>query len=529
MMMKRLRVFFVLTVAAMLVLGACNLGASETPTPAAESPVEPDQPSAETEPPALTEVPVEAVASPTVIPIDLSGPPMELGSKFIYVDGNVIVAVPAGQFVMGYGGEDNPEHPVNVSDFWIYRAKVTNAQFALCVNSGQCPPPNPDNNPGYADPLQANNPVVGVTYDQAALYCSFVNGRLPTEAEWEKAARGPEGNIYPWGNASPNCDLANIANCVRKTTSVKEYPQGQSYYEALDMSGNAYEWVADWYSPTYYGESPADDPLGPDSGKRRSVRSTAFDSPAYESESARRFSTKPDDSRPNLGFRCVVQEPTHFAPFCETAVTYGQDAFSGVPVGGSPASETCPKIDITQNMFCQGTIPVTNVVFSGPAGATIDPNGCDPTANPMLFACQKPGTVSIKADCSQTLPGDPSCPPGYKQAGNTCVADGGPGACLPGFAFVAADQCCTAQPGQGASFQLPVCPVGTYYVETKKACVPYPAQGIVSITEAIGFTSCKPGGGDVSVCKPLACSDFKASWDQARCCCWNPFSGACTN
>ena len=523
--MRRMHVFLVSTIAA-LMLGACNLGAA-TP-PATEAPVVPSQPPAETEPPALTEVPVEPVASPTLVSIDLSGPPMEVGSKFTYVDGSVLVAVPAGQFIMGYGGADNPEHPVNVSDFWIYRAKVTNAQFALCVNSGQCPPPDANDNPGFADPFQANNPVVGVTYDQAALYCSFVNGRLPTEAEWEKTARGPEGNIYPWGDATPSCDLANIANCVRKTTTVKEYPQGQSYYEALDMSGNAYEWVADWYSRTYYGESPVDDPLGPDTGNQRSVRSNAFDSPAYESESARRFSAKPNDARPNLGFRCVVEDPTYFAPYCQIAVVYGQDAFSGVPVGGSPSSEVCPAIDITQNSYCQGAVPVTNVVFTGLPGATIDPNGCDPTADPALFVCQSNGTVAIKAECQQTLPGDPSCPPGYTQNGSTCEANGGQGACLPGFNFDPANQCCTAQSGQGDSFTLPVCPVGTYYLSGQNVCVPYPAQGIVSMTETIGFSNCQPGGGGNS-CEPRTCNDYKASWDKAKCCCWNPFTGSCSN
>src|SRR5512141_1612416 len=137
--MKRMRIFFALTLAVMLILGACNLGVA--PPPATEAPVEPSQPATATEPPALTEVPVEPVASPTIVPIDLSGPPMEVGSKFTYVDGSVIVAVPAGKFVMGYGSEDNPEHTVNISNFWVYRAKVTNGQYALCVNSGLCSAP----------------------------------------------------------------------------------------------------------------------------------------------------------------------------------------------------------------------------------------------------------------------------------------------------------------------------------------------------------------------------------------------------
>lgn len=527
--MRRVHVFFALTIAAMLILGACNLGA--TPPPDTEAPVEPSQPPAETEPPILTEVPIEPVASPTIIPIDLSGPPMEIGSKYTYVDGSVLVAVPGGEFLMGYGGDDNPIHTVNLSDFWIYRAKVTNSQYALCVKVGECSPPDTNKNPGFSDPLQANNPVVGVTYDQAAAYCSFVHGRLPTEAEWEKTARGPQGNIYPWGDATPSCDLLNAANCVRKTTSVKEYPQGQSYYEALDMAGNVYEWVADWYSRTYYSESPVDDPLGPDYGERRSVRSSAFDSPAYESESARRFSSRPEEARPNLGFRCVVEDPTYFAPYCEAMVVYGDDAFTGVPVGGNPSSENCPNVDITQNTYCQGRIPVTNVIFTGPADAIRDPNGCDPTANPDLFVCQDPGTVSIQADCTQTFPGDPSCPPGYTQNGNTCEATGRPGECLPGFNFDPVNQCCTAQPGGDASFDLPICPVGTYYLQGQNACVPYPAKGIVSVVETINLVDCtpKPGGGN-NACEPPpgGCTDsLYPTWNQSECCCYNAFKGGC--
>ena len=490
--MRKMRVFFALTVAAMLVLGACNLGATPPP-PATEAPVEPSQPPVATEPPALTEVPVEPVASPTLVPVDLSGPPMEIGSKFVYVDGSVLVAVPGGEFVMGYGGVDNPVHKVNVSDFWIYRAKVTNSQFALCVKLGECSPPDPAKNDGFGDPLRANNPVVGVNYQQAASYCSFVHGRLPTEAEWEKTARGPEGNIYPWGDATPNCDLLNAANCVRKTTPVKEYPQGQSYYEALDMAGNAFEWVADWYSRTYYGESPVDDPLGPETGNKRSVRSSAFDSPAYEAEAARRFSARPEEAHPNLGFRCVVEDPAYFAPFCETMLVYGEDAFTGMPAGGGPASENCPAVDITQNQYCQQRrIPVTNVVFTGPEDAAKDPNGCEPTSDPNLFVCQKAGTVSIQAECSQTFPGDPACPPGYSKDGNKCIANGGPGACLPGYNYDSVNQCCTALSGQGDTFDLPNCPVGTYFVAGKNACVPYPAKGIVSVVETIGFEDCSP-------------------------------------
>jgi hypothetical protein len=260
------------------------------------------------------------------------------------------------------------------------------------------------------------------------------------------------------------------------------------------------------------------------------VRSTAYDSPAYEAESARRFSNNPEDAKSNLGFRCVVEDPTYFAPFCETVVTYGEDAYTGVPVGGGSASESCPNIDITQNMYCQGNTPVTNVVFTGLPDATVDSNGCAPTGDPAKFVCQNPGKVSITADCQQSLPGDPSCPPGYKQDGNTCKAVGGPGACLSGFNYDSVNQCCTLQPGLDSSFNLPVCPVGTYYVAGKNACVPYPAKGIVSITEAIGFTNCtarpRPGT-TVTACAPKACTNrLYPKFDSTLCCCISA-AGAC--
>jgi formylglycine-generating enzyme required for sulfatase activity len=507
--MRKLRVFFSLLLTGMIILGACNLPAGT------QAPIETDQPPTETEPPTLTEVPIEPTLTPTLVPLDLSGPPMEVGSKYPYVDGSVLVAVPGGEFTMGHGGEDNPEHIVNISSFWIYRAKVTNSQYAFCVSVGECTPPDLEDNVDYGDLLNANHPVVGVNHPQSAAYCEFVHGRLPTEAEWEKTARGPEGNIYPWGDANPSCDLLNASNCVRKTTSVVDYPQGQSYYEALDMAGNAYEWVADWYSRTYYGASPVDDPLGPELGQRRSVRSNGFISPSYESESARRFSARPEDHRSDLGFRCVVEDPpTYFAPFCELVPTYGQNANNGLPVSDS-YSESCPKVGITQNQSCNGRVPVTNVTFSGPADATKSPNGCTPTGDPNLFICGTTGVVSITAGCQQNLPGDPTCPPGFTKEGKICVAQGRPGNCLAGYTYDKVRQCCTTSPGQNTSVELPLCPLGTYYMEDKQACVPYPPQGIVSAVQTIGLLDCTPRGGNGTT--PVACINPKQYTDPKAC------------
>jgi formylglycine-generating enzyme required for sulfatase activity len=529
--MKKLNTLLSVFVIGVMVLSACGGGG---PT-ATEAPVEPGQPPAATEPPSLTEAPIVPTETKSLAPIpDLTGPPMELGSKFLYVDGSVLVAVPGGPFIMGHGGDDNPEHIVNVSSFWLYRAKVTNSQYAFCVALGKCTPPDTKKNTDYGDPLKANHPVTGVNHDQAAAYCSFVNGRLPTEAEWEKAARGPDGNIYPWGDATPVCDLANFGTCKFKTTSVIDHPAGMSYYEALDMAGNVYEWVADWYERNYYSISPADDPLGPDLGLRRSVRSSGFDSPAFETESARRFSLAPIEQRTNLGFRCVVEDPpTFFAPFCEAALVYGADAGPGAPGGGGAPSENCPNVGISVVPICVNQVGSSNVNFSGPPGAMIDPGGCAPTGNPDQYSCTAPTTVSIKADCQQSAPGSPACPLGFVQQGNQCISQGGKGQCLPGFNYDPATQCCAAAPGQDSSVPLPQCPVGTYYVAGQNACVPYPAQGIVSVVKSVGIPDCtpptrRPGGGGTG-CQPQVCNDYKASWDSNLCCCYNPFVFACTN
>ncbi|MBK9005693.1 MAG: SUMF1/EgtB/PvdO family nonheme iron enzyme [Anaerolineae bacterium] len=526
--MKKLNSIVSIFFIGAFLMSACNLGAMPQATSEPGSAI---QPPVGTEPPVLTEVPIQPTQPQTITqaPVDLSGPPMEVGSKFLYVDGSTLVAVPGGPFTMGHGGDDNPEHEVNVSDFWLYRSKVTNSQYALCVLLGKCSPPNVDKNGGYGDPVRANHPVTGVNYQQASEYCSFVNGRLPTEAEWEKAARGPDGNIYPWGDATPQCDLVNYGTCEYETSKVIDHPAGQSYYEAFDMAGNVYEWVADWYDANYYNNSPLDDPLGPDLALRRSVRSSGFNSPAYESESARRLSLAPVEQRNDLGFRCVVEDPMYFAPMCAAALVYGQDAAPGSPGGGGAPSETCPTVAIQVVPICVNQAGSANVSFTGPPGAAVDAGTCSPTGNPGQYSCLSPTTISIKADCQQSLPGSPACPLGFQQQGNQCVSQGWPGQCLPGYNYDPNSQCCSAQPGQDGSVPLPQCPVGTYYLPGQNVCVPYPAQGVVSVVQNVGIPNCiiptrKPGGGgdipDVpTVCAPPTdnCGNFL--WCEKLCAC----------
>jgi formylglycine-generating enzyme required for sulfatase activity len=445
-------------------------------------------------------VDIPPTVTPTAIPIDVAGPPMVVGSKFVYVDGSVLVAVPGGEFIMGYGGFDNPEHKVSVSDFWIYRTKVTNQQFAACVASGECMPPNIKQNEAYANPKRANDPVVGVNWDQAQAYCNYVHGRLPTEAEWEKAARGPDGNIWPWGDSGPACDMLNFHFCVGKTTNVTEYPDGMSYYEALDMAGNAFEWVADWYSAKYYAQSPDSDPLGPELGQKRSVRGSSFESSADQTISAARYSLKPIESNKDLGFRCVVLDPTYFAPACTQLAVYGKDA---VTISGAPEGQTldngCPLVSIVQGQTCgPNNTPYTVVTFDPPPpDGNINAGSCAPTGDASKFVCTSEETVSISAACYVETSGGGTCSAGYSfdPATNLCKysSTGTSGACLAGATYDSSLKCCSAATGGNASSSYPLCPVGTYYDATLNACFDIPVSGAVSSSAVVALKNCTPG------------------------------------
>ena len=241
------------------------------------------------------------------------------------------------------------------------------------------------------------------------------------------------------------------------------FPEGESYYKAMDMSGNVFEWVADWFLDTYPGTSSAENPTGPDSGTKRSVRSTAFNSDGFLTEAARRFSEKPDAHRADLGFRCVVEDPGYFAPFCTQLLAYGKPAGGGSG-SGEDVKEDCtlPKIDQLQ-LTCDQTN-----VWVNPNGGDISSmtglEGCIDGGKQMkdgilqhLFTCP-PGTPPIKVcgTCEYPQPaGGASCPPGYQQEGLQCVIDqGAPGFCPPGSEYDETLMCCSATTGTGAAYDL---------------------------------------------------------------------------
>ncbi|MGI5986312.1 MAG: protein kinase domain-containing protein [Oscillospiraceae bacterium] len=222
-------------------------------------------------------------------------------------DGMEMVYVPEGTFIMGSDdGFDNekPVREVYLDAYWIDKFEVSNAQYKVCVDAGQCTLPESIN---YGDSYYANHPVIYIKWHQAKAYCEWAGGSLPTEAQWEKAARGPDGNKYPWGNEDPTCDKANYYGCgVEATTEVGSYPEGASVYGAMDMAGNVWEWVNDWYGP--YDANETDNPTGPDSGYSRVMRGGSWDDLSGNLRSALRSLNLPTITYLSYGFRCVLPQ-----------------------------------------------------------------------------------------------------------------------------------------------------------------------------------------------------------------------------
>ncbi len=221
-------------------------------------------------------------------------------------DGMTLVYIPAGGFTMGSneGDEDErPVHTVYLDAFWIDRTEVTNAMYARCVQEGGCP--EPSNTTYYSAANYANHPVVSMTWNDARNYCSWAERRLPTEAEWEKAARGKNAFIYPWGNDAPNNTLLNYNDAIRDTTEVGRYPEGASPFGALDMAGNVWEWVSSLYQDYPYRADDGREDLS--ASENRVLRGGTWYNSALSVRSTYRNGNGPMFTPyANIGFRCAM-------------------------------------------------------------------------------------------------------------------------------------------------------------------------------------------------------------------------------
>jgi len=234
------------------------------------------------------------------------------------------VSVPAGEFEMGTDGDkaeadERPKHKVALDAFMIGKYEVTNAQYQAFVKAtGHRRPENccdPKFNVWKGSELiegAEELPAINVSWDDAVAFCKWADARLPTEAEWEKAARGTDGRLYPWGNEPPSGNRANYSfdpvsmwDGLASFAKKDQYENGRSPYGAYEMAGNVWEWTQDWYDENYYKNSPAKNPKGPDKADARVIRGASWRNTAEMLRTANRNKHKPDERRVYIGFRCA--------------------------------------------------------------------------------------------------------------------------------------------------------------------------------------------------------------------------------
>jgi len=239
-----------------------------------------------------------------------TGMPAELTGK----DGAPMVLIPAGEFVMGSpdgeGSEDeHPQHRVSVTAFYLDKYELTNARYSQFLDeTGRVIPE-------YWEQvdlsIHGELPVIGLAWHDAEAYCQWAEKRLPTEAEWEYAARGNDHRTYPWGNAEPTEDLANYGKRWShkffgdRLEPVKSREGGKSPYGLHHLAGNVWEWVADWYDSKYYEHSPERNPPGPPTGKMKVVRGGSWNFSAGYLRSASRLKFPPTHRAADVGVRCA--------------------------------------------------------------------------------------------------------------------------------------------------------------------------------------------------------------------------------
>lgn len=200
--------------------------------------------------------------------------------------------------------DEKPPHMVQLDAYYLDRFEVTNMAYREFIEATGHRVPSHWRNRAFPEHL-AKHPVVNVSWHDAQAYAAWICKRLPTEAEWEHAARGGQGTTYPWGNAC-TAERANYDNPQRKTTPVDAYEGGKSAFGIWDMCGNVGEWVSDWYAADYYTHSPESNPQGPSTGTERVYRGGAYQGNKVDIRALKRQATAPHISQDYIGFRCAM-------------------------------------------------------------------------------------------------------------------------------------------------------------------------------------------------------------------------------
>lgn len=230
-----------------------------------------------------------------------------------------LVKVPDGRFLMGTiptglrkSDHEEPQREVTLDTYYIGKHLVTNAQFSKFVEATKYPLPRFYTDPRFNSP---NCPVVGITWYDTQAFLAWIEElasdsyRLPTEAEWEKAARGTDGREYPWGDQWESSKANTSESRIKRLTPVGNYPDAVSVYGCYDMAGNAYEWCSDWFHPETYKHSPSVNPQGPVHGRRKVIRGGSWVARGeFAARCANRAAYEPIQAVHNVGFRIVKSE-----------------------------------------------------------------------------------------------------------------------------------------------------------------------------------------------------------------------------
>jgi formylglycine-generating enzyme required for sulfatase activity len=459
-----------IVMAAVLLVAAC--APASTPIPTAIPATIAIEPSAAPAAPAAT-------LPATLAPAALAGP--QAATSMAWMDGAILVYVPAGEFTMGTGIGSTPEKTVYLDGYWIDSTEVTNKMYSQCVATGNCAAPAQEvGAPVYSNPQYGDYPVVGVTWDMAANYCKWTQGQLPTEAQWEKAARGESGSIFPWGISSPSCSLLNYKGCVGHTTAVTDFPDGRSPYGGFDMAGNVFQWVNDFYDEHAYDSMPTQNPAGPGSGDSHVLRGSSFETDAGLLSAAVRHFGGAKFHSGELGFRCVVSQPKTLAPYCQLS--------SYIPTGAGAPQGTCqpPQIGVERN-YCSNRVGFSTVEI--PSGATYRVSAKGYTCSEAvvdgqrILTCTGPDKTSAQATvCNPACSGAPSqtgatvvCDPGYGLDASTgaCIykpasSEPGVSGCPPGYNLIQRGDTKICAVGRNQNGE---CPAGTYFDGQYGACV----------------------------------------------------------